>query len=81
MISQKFKPIAIQIPNQILTETLVPNDIYEAIDSHLLRDLPPIIGSSSFHSWNVSEIVDRPVETNEITIGIATSQPKPQTST
>jgi hypothetical protein len=77
LISQMFKPIAIQIPNQILNEQLIPNDIYEPIDSNLIRDLPPIIGSSSFNSWNVSEMMDRPTETNEITIGrVDVAQPK-----
>jgi hypothetical protein len=69
LISQMFKPIAIQIPNQILSENLIPNDIYEPVDPNLIRDLPPVIGSSGFNSWNVSEIVDRPTETSEITIG------------
>lgn len=80
MISRTFKPIAVRIPNQILTDNLIPNDIYEAIDEHLLRDLPPIIGSSSFRSWNVADIVDRPVETSEITIGttpVQTQKVKP----
>lgn len=81
LISQMFKPIAIQIPNQILNEHLVPNDIYEPIDSNLIRDLPPIIGSSGFNNWNVSDMIDRPTETNEITIGrveVPVVQPKLQ---
>lgn len=76
MISQQFKPIAIQIPNQILNERLVPNDIFEAIDSHLLRDLPPIIGSSGFSSWSPMEINEKTVEISEITIGITSTKKK-----
>ncbi|KAI6176436.1 hypothetical protein M3Y97_00798000 [Aphelenchoides bicaudatus] len=81
VISTMFKPIAIQIPNQILSENFIPNDIYEPIDSNLMRDLPPVIGSAGFNSWNVSDLVDRPTETSEITIGqtnIPITQPKPQ---
>jgi hypothetical protein len=84
MISNKFKPIAIQIPNQILSENLIPNDVYEAIDSNLLRDLPPIIGSFQFNSWNAAETPTKVIETNEITIGNIAEvhvfdEPKPST--
>lgn len=75
LISEHFKPIAIQIPNQILNEQLVPNDIYEPIDRNVLRDLPPIIGSAAFASWNTSGSIEHPTETNEIIIG-RTEQPK-----
>jgi hypothetical protein len=69
-ISKNFKPISINIPNEIVSNALLPNDVYEAIDPHLVRDLPPIIGSREFQLWDARETTKQTKdEMSEITIG------------
>ncbi|KAI6222337.1 hypothetical protein M3Y99_01505300 [Aphelenchoides fujianensis] len=70
MISQMFKPVSVELPTGLVVNAeLISNDIYEPIDRHLIRDLPPIVGTPDFNSWDMHEVVKQSSEINEITVG------------
>ncbi|KAI6214558.1 hypothetical protein M3Y94_00282600 [Aphelenchoides besseyi] len=70
MISTMFKPLSVELPRGMIGHTrLVPNDIYEPIDVHLIRDLPPIVGTERFAAWNMHEVIEPAAELSEIEVG------------
>ncbi|KAI6187598.1 hypothetical protein M3Y98_00261700 [Aphelenchoides besseyi] len=70
MISAMFKPLSVELPREMIGNTrLVPNDVYEPIDVHLIRDLPPIVGTEGFAAWNMHELIEPAAELSEIEVG------------